>query len=138
MLPGNIIPRFSENSSQAACSDNGAAWTYADTMSTPEPKASIDASAGDITGVLNFMKQMRYEFRELRFVRIGRDWVQVFDVNHDSYLIRGLGYPDADSVTVLDAVNAVYKRETLHDPTDQPWKQFKTGRRRTWAVDRVM
>lgn len=106
-------------------------------MSTPEPKASIDAGGG-IDPVLAFMKQMRYEFRELRFVRIGSDYVQVFDVNHDSYLIHGLGYPDADAVTVLDAVNAVYKRDTLHKPTDQPYKQFKTGRRRTWAVDRVM
>lgn len=111
---------------------------YAVGMSVQEPKSSIDAGADGIDAVLDFMKQMRYEFRELRFVRIGQDFVQVFDVNHDSYLIRGLGYADADAVTVLDAVNAVYRRETLHDETDQPWKQFKTGRRRTWAVDRVM
>lgn len=107
-------------------------------MSTPEPKASIDAAAGEIDAVLSFMKQMRYEFRELRFVRIGRDFVQVFDVNHDSYIIQGLGYPDTDCVAVLDAVNAVYKPESIHDATDQPWKEFKTGKRRTWAVDRVM
>ena len=107
-------------------------------MSTAEPKASIDFTSAGIDGVLEFMKQMRYEFRELRLVRIGRDYVQVFDVNHDSFIIPGLGYGDADVVAVLDAVNAVYKRETIHDPSDQPYKEFKTGRRRTWAVDRVM
>ena len=107
-------------------------------MATPEPKAEIDATSAGLDAVLKFMKQMRYEFRELRLVRIGCDYVQVFDVNHDSYIVRSLGYGDTDAVAVLDAVNAVYKRETIHEPTDRPYKEFKTGRRRTWAVDRVM
>ena len=31
-----------------------------------------------------------------------------------------------------------YKRELIHDETDQPYKEFKTGRRYAWAADRVM
>ena len=107
-------------------------------MSTADPESSIDFNAAGIDAVLEFMKQMRYEFRDLRLVRIGRDETRVFDINHDSYIIRGLGYEDKDAVHVLDAVNAVYKRETIHELTDRPFKEFKTGRRRTWAVDRVM
>lgn len=107
-------------------------------MATTDPKASMEFPTAGIDAVLDFMKQMRYEFRDLRLVRIGRDETQVFDVNHDSYIIHGLGYEDKDAIQVLDAVNAVYKRETIHEPTDQPYKEFKTGRRRTWAVDRVM
>lgn len=105
---------------------------------TSEPRESTDYTPGELDAVLDFLKRMRYEFRELRMLRTGTDYVQVFDVNHDSFLIRGLGFPHADVAAVLDAVNAVYNRRTIHDPTDRPYKEFKTGRRRNWAVDRVM
>ena len=71
-------------------------------------------------------------------VRVWVDRVQVFDVNHDDFEIGGLGYGDEAICDVLDAVNTAYNRETIHEPTDDPYKEFKTGRRYPWARDRVM
>jgi hypothetical protein len=39
---------------------------------------------------------------------------------------------------VLRAINTAFKPETIHTHTSQQYKEFKTGRRHPWAVDRVM
>jgi hypothetical protein len=35
-------------------------------------------------------------------------------------------------------VNTAFNPETIHNPIDLEYKEFKTGRRRAWAEDRVM
>ena len=87
---------------------------------------------------LDFLKRIRSELRETRRVQVATDWLRVFDVNGDCFEVTGLGYSDSDIVAVLDALNAVYKRESIHNPLDRPYKEFKTGKRRPWAEDRVM
>jgi hypothetical protein len=62
----------------------------------------------------------------------------VYDVNKDFFEIRGVGYTDESIVPVLRAINTAFKPETIHTPTSQQYKEFKTGRRHPWAVDRVM
>ncbi len=98
----------------------------------------IEYRPGALQEVYDFMQQMRYTFRTQRMVRVYTDRLEVFDVNGDAYEIRGLGYPDADVTAVLDALNAVYRKDVVHAPIDRPYKEFKTGRRYTWANDRVM
>jgi hypothetical protein len=39
---------------------------------------------------------------------------------------------------LLQSINAVYNPSTIHEPTDAEYKEFKTGRCRPWAEDRVM
>jgi len=87
---------------------------------------------------LLFLKRTRDELRTLRMVRVWRDRFRVYDVNGDSFEVRGVGYPDAEILPILDAVDTVYKRDSIHDPTDAEYKEFKTGRRYPWAADRVM
>jgi hypothetical protein len=103
-----------------------------------DPRARVDYPTEGLEFVLAFLKQARYDFRALRFVRVWPDQLQVFDVNGDSFVIGGLGYLSPDVTVVLDSINAVYRPEAIHEPTDQPFKQFKTGRRYPWAADRVM
>ena len=93
---------------------------------------------GDVAGALEFLKRTRNELRQLRLARVWRDRFAVLDVNQDCFEIRGIGYPDADIVALLDHVNAAYKRELIHHDTTEPYKEFKTGRRYAWAADRVM
>ena len=71
-------------------------------------------------------------------VRVWNDHLQVIDVNKDYFEVRGIGYPDADIVPLLRAVNTAFDPETIHDPTDAEYKEFVTGRRHPWAEDRVM
>jgi hypothetical protein len=104
----------------------------------PAPREIIDYTPGRVDDVLDFLKRARYNFRTLRFVRVWPDRLQAFDVNGDSFLVRGLGYPLPDVVPVLDAINAVYRPDKVHDSCDSPYKEFKTGRRYPWAADRVM
>ncbi|MCG8449990.1 MAG: hypothetical protein MI725_10495 [Pirellulales bacterium] len=99
---------------------------------------SIDHTPGRVDEVLGFLKQSRGVLRELRMVRIWTDRLEVIDINLDAYEIRGLGFADEEIIPVLDAVNAVYNQATIHEPTDLEYKEFQTGRRRPWAVDRVM
>src|SRR5690242_3732017 len=94
--------------------------------------------AGYVDAVLEFLKRTRSELRMLRKTYVFRDKVQIFDVNGDWFEVKGIGYPDADVVPVLDAVNTAFNRETIHKPVDAEYKEFKTGRRYTWALDRVM
>jgi hypothetical protein len=39
---------------------------------------------------------------------------------------------------VLRNINTNFNPQTVHDPTDQEYKEFLAGRRRAWAEDRVM
>jgi hypothetical protein len=93
---------------------------------------------GQVDQVREFLKRTRSELRMLRKVFVYRDRVQVFDVNGDWFEVTGIGYPDPDVIPVLDAVNTAFNRDTIHKPTDDEYKEFKTGRRYTWALDRVM
>jgi hypothetical protein len=104
----------------------------------PAPREVIEYEPGHLDRVLDFLKQARYSFRSWRFVRVWTDQLQGFDVNGDSFLVHGLGYPQADVIPVLEAINAVYRPEEIHEPSDLPFKEFKTGRRYPWAADRVM
>ena len=87
---------------------------------------------------LEFLKRTRSELRILRRVRVSREWVRIFDVNGDWFEVSGVGYADADVITVLNAVNTPFNRDTIHDPTDAEYKEFLTSRRYPWAADRVM
>jgi len=102
------------------------------------PRATWRHNAEQLQATLDFLKRTRSELRELRRVQLARDWLRVFDVNGDSFEVTDIGYPDAEIVPVLDSLNAVYKRESIHKPIDRPYKEFKTGKRRPWAEDRVM
>ena len=103
-----------------------------------EPLATHDFQPGEIDQVLEFLKRTRSELRMLRMVRVWKDRLQIFDINNDYFEVRGVGYPDADIVPLLEAVDTPFKADMIHKPTDDDYKQFKTGRRYTWANDRVM
>ena len=103
-----------------------------------QPLAVFDYQPGELDTALAFLKRTRDELSELRMVRVWSDRFAVYDVNHDAFEITGLGYGHADIRAVLDAVNAVYKHESIHDPAPHEYKEFKTGRRYPWAQDRVM
>jgi hypothetical protein len=107
-------------------------------MSDPQPIAAFEHRAGQLDATLDFLKQMRYALRELRLARVSETWLRAYDVNGDCCEITGLGYADADVVAVLDALNAAFNRETIHEAVARPFKEFKTGKRRPWAEDRVM
>jgi hypothetical protein len=107
-------------------------------MSAPQPLAVHDFQPGQLEAALEFLKRTRRELRSLRRVRVWTDRVQIFDVNGDSFEVRGLGYRDVDIVPVLRFVNTAFNHETIHNPTSQPFKEFNTGRRHAWAEDRVM
>jgi hypothetical protein len=103
-----------------------------------EPLAHFDYAPDRLDDALRFLKRTRSEMRELRKVRVWRDRYEVIDVNNDVFEIRNLGYLMADIIPVLDAVNAVYRPDRIHEETQQDFKEFKTGRRYPWAADRVM
>lgn len=93
---------------------------------------------GKLDEVLAFLKRTRSELRMLRKVRVSREWVRIYDVNGDWFEVSGVGYPDADVVAVLKAVNTPFNPEMIHEPTTAEYKEFLTGRRYAWAADRVM
>jgi hypothetical protein len=103
-----------------------------------EPLARHDYAAGGVAAALEFLKRTRAELRALRWARVWRDRVQVIDVNGDSFEVRGVGYPDADVVALLRAVNAAFDPETIHQPPPGEYRELATGRRHAWAEDRVM
>ncbi len=105
-------------------------------MSTP--LAIHDFTPGGIDAALEFLKHTRFELRELRRVRIYRDRWHIIDINGDCFEMRGLGYPDADIVPLLRNLNTAFNPQTIHEPTRDDYKEFKTGKRRCWAEDRVM
>ena len=102
------------------------------------PLAIHEFVAGELPPALEFLKRTRWELRELRMVRVWIDHLHVLDVNKDFFEIRGVGYPDSDVVAILRAVNTAFDPVTIHDPTSAEYKEFLTGRRHTWAEDRVM
>jgi hypothetical protein len=103
-----------------------------------EPLAFHDFIPGNPGAALEFLKSTRWGLRSLRFARVWKDRLQIIDVNGDSFEVRGVGYPSSDIVPLLKAVNAAYDPATIHDPTDLEYKELATGRRHTWAEDRVM
>lgn len=107
-------------------------------MPETAPLATHVYSAGELDSALTYLKRIRSELRTIRRVRVWTDRFRVYDVNGDSFEITGIGYPDADIVPILEAVNTVYKRDSIHAAADAEFKEFKTGRRYAWAADRVM
>jgi hypothetical protein len=103
-----------------------------------EPLAAHDHVSGNLPAALEFLKRTRWELRALRKVRVWKDRLHVLDVNGDFFEVRGVGYPDADVVPLLRAVNTAFDPQTIHDPTHLDFKEFDTGRRHAWAEDRVM
>ena len=102
------------------------------------PVASHSYVPGQLEEVLEFLKRTRNELRVLRKVRIWTDRMRVYDVNGDCFEVEGIGYPDEDIKPVLDAVHTAYKPASIHIGVAGPFKEFKTGKRRPWAEDRVM
>jgi len=103
-----------------------------------EPKATHDYSTGGQPEALEFLKRTRSELRSLRKARLWRDRLQVFDINGDYFEVRGIGYADEDVVALLRAVNAAFNPQTVHQPPQGEYREIDTGRRHTWAEDRVM
>jgi hypothetical protein len=102
------------------------------------PLATFDFAAGAIDAALEFLKRTRWELRALRKVHVYSESLRIFDINGDCFEVRGIGYPDADIVPLLRAVNTAFDPQTIHDATKLEYKEFLTGRRYTWAQDRVM
>jgi hypothetical protein len=102
------------------------------------PLAIHNFTSGDLNAALEFLKRTRWELRSLRTVRVWKDRLQIFDVNKDYFEIRGIGYPDADIVPLLRAINTAFDPNTIHVPIDLDYKELATGRRHPWAEDRVM
>jgi len=87
---------------------------------------------------VEFLKRTRSELRSLRFTRVWKDRFAIYDVNGDYFEVRGVGYGDSDIIPLLRLVNTAFNPQTLHEPTNEEYKEFKTGRRHAWAEDRVM
>jgi hypothetical protein len=107
-------------------------------MSQSDPKATHDYQSGQVDAVLEFLKRTRSELRSLRKVRVWTDKLHVIDINGDYFEIRSLGYPQPEIVPVLQNINTAFKKDTIHNATGEEYKEFNTGRRYTWANDRVM
>jgi hypothetical protein len=103
-----------------------------------EPLATHDFADGGVDAAIAFFRRTRNELRTLRMVRVSAEWVQLFDVNRDYFELRGLGYANPEIVAVLKSFDTPFNPETIHVPTEAPYKEFKTGRRYPWAADRVM
>lgn len=102
------------------------------------PLATFDFTPGATDAALEFLKRTRWELRSLRFVRVWKDKLQIFDINGDFFEIGGVGYPDADIAPLLMAVNTAFDPQTIHNEISLDYKELKTGRRHPWAQDRVM
>ncbi|HMF19890.1 MAG TPA: hypothetical protein VKE98_21980 [Gemmataceae bacterium] len=102
------------------------------------PLATFQFTPDALEETLEFLKRTRSELRMLRKVRIWKDKLHIIDVNKDFFEIQGIGYADADIVPILQKLNTAFNPQTIHDVTDQEYKEFDTGKRRPWAEDRVM
>ena len=102
------------------------------------PLATHDHAPDRLPDSLTFLKRARWELRELWMVRVWKDRYQVIDVNKDYFEVRGVGYPDADIIPLLQSINTAFNPETIHNPVDIEYKELDTGRRHPWAEDRVM
>jgi hypothetical protein len=103
-----------------------------------DPLAIHHHAPGALPAALEFLKRTRWELRALRLVRVWKDRLQIRDVNGDCFELRGVGYPDPDVVPLLRAVNTAFDPATIHEPIAAEYKELTTGRRHTWAEDRVM
>jgi len=103
-----------------------------------KPLATHQHVAGNLNATLEFLKRTRSEMRSLRFVRVWTDHFHIYDVNHDIFEVRGVGYPDPDIIPILRAINTAFDPARIHEPTTLEYKEFDTGRRHCWAEDRVM
>lgn len=101
-----------------------------------QPQATLDFH--DLSAALEFLKRTRWELRSLRKARVWIDRLQVFDVNGDYFELRGVGYSDSDIVPLLRAINAAFDPATIGQPPAGEYRELGTGRRHTWAEDRVM
>lgn len=102
------------------------------------PLAIHDFTPGGVDAALEFLKRTRFELRELRLVRLWKDHWRVVDINGDYFEIRGLGFGHPEIVPLLRNLNTAFNPQTIHEPTAADFKEFKTGKRRCWAEDRVM
>jgi hypothetical protein len=100
--------------------------------------AAHDYTPGSLEAALEFLKRTRFELRALHRVHVYKDRLHVIDVNKDHFEVRGIGYPDADIIPLLQAVNTAFNPETIHAAIDADYKEYGAGRRYTWAADRVM
>jgi hypothetical protein len=100
--------------------------------------ATHDYVPGGLDAALEFLKRTRSELRSLYRVRVWKDHLHIIDVNHDFFEVRGIGYPDADIIPLLQNINTAFNPETIHNEIDADYKEFGTGRRYPWAYDRVM
>ena len=107
-------------------------------MSDVAPLATHEFQAGQVDAGLEFLKRTRSELRSLRKVRVWTDKLHIIDVNGDYFEVCGLGYTQPDIVGVLQNINTAFNKDTIHQLTNEEYKEFKTGRRYTWAQDRVM
>jgi hypothetical protein len=107
-------------------------------MKNTTPLATHDFANGDLFAALEFLKRTRAELRMLRKARVWKDRLQVIDINRDCFEITGVGYPDEAIVPLLQAVNTAFDPKAIHEPFAGEYKEFDTGRRYTWALDRVM
>jgi hypothetical protein len=102
-----------------------------------EPFATHDFADGELDAAVTFFRRTRNELRTLRLVRVSTEWVRLFDANGDYFELRGIGYSDAEIVSVLKTFNTPFN-PSIHLPIHGPYEEFTTGRRCPWAADRVM
>jgi hypothetical protein len=102
------------------------------------PLATHDYTPGGLDAALAFVKRTRAELRTLRRVRLWKDRLHIIDINKDYFELRGIGYPDADIIPLLQNINTAFNPKTIHEPIDAEYKEYDTGRRYPWAYDRVM
>ena len=103
-----------------------------------DPLATHQHSADGLSASLEFLKRTRGELRILRKVHVYPDRFLIIDVNGDFFEVRGVGYLDPDVVPLLRAINTAFDPQTIHTPIPAEYKEYATGRRHTWAEDRVM
>ena len=104
----------------------------------PDAMASHEFSSGTLEDALVFLKRIRSELSTPRKVHVWPDRLGVFDVNGDWFEITGVGYESPEICELLDAVNAVYRKDSIGNPFGREYKEFATGKRYAWGVDRVM
>jgi len=103
-----------------------------------DAKASHEFSSGTLEDALVFLKRIRAELSTPRKVHVWPDRLGVFDVNGDWFEVCGVGYESPEITGLLDAVNAVYRKDSIASPFGREYKEFATGKRYAWGVDRVM
>tara|TARA_B100000029_G_C17465157_1_gene920008 strand:+ start:254 stop:580 length:327 start_codon:yes stop_codon:yes gene_type:complete len=104
----------------------------------PSPRASYNYADGTLEESLVFLKRIRSELSIPKKVQVWPDRFGVFDVNGEWFEVLGIGYLSPEITELLDAVNAVYRKDSIAKPFSREFKEFPTGKRYAWGVDRVM